>query len=483
MSLREEWNRLLKNESSIYIYGAGKYGKKIFRQLKWEGKEEYVKGFLVSDVAKNPEMVEEKPVIHIRDLKEMNGLILIAVSDRYQDEIIKLLEESGFTKFVNAYKYTFLEYEDEDSLDIIDVWELFGKQYDAGKFCRFDVIVRLLAAEAYFGENDFGMSLYRKMQDARVRSGYADIAEERFRCLLKCWNEKGYDADSPIIVDKNFRLIDGSHRLALALYFKLTYVKIRKIDADAMADYGMRWFLARFKSDDCKKIAEKFDLIVAAKNYDAKSEEEKLKEKIYLMLGKNQDFGRGIFYQSLEEIGIAGQRPTEKRIETYGLRSLVEGKNIFDIGCNCGFMDISLAQVAQSVRGVEYNDTLVRIAESVKNFLGRDNVFFETGDFKEYVPDEKYDIILSFAVHQWIGLPIEKYCEKVMGMLKEGGCLFFESQDIEKDKEFEKYCWEFEDRGLEKVKEGRISDDLQIERRYVIYKDGMRNDNTFEGQE
>lgn len=470
MLLKEEWDRLLKDEKRIYIYGAGKYGKKILRQLKRDDKDEYVQGFIVSDKTKNPEMIEGKAVVQSNELDEKNGLILVAVSDQYQDEIIKLLEKLHFTKFVNAYKYVFLEYDNENAIDIVNVWELLQKQFENECFFRFDIMVRLLAIEEYFGENDFGMSLYRKMQNARIRVGYADIAEERFRHLIKSWEEGGYDVDSPIIVDKDFRIIDGSHRLALALYFRCTYIKVRKIDECAITDFGMDWFDTYFESNECKKIVEKFDLIVKDKNYNTKSEEEKLREEIYLILGKNQDFGRGQFYQSLEEIGVKGQRPTEKRIDIYGLKNLVRGKRVFDIGCNCGFMDICLGLVAQSVNGIEYNSTLIKTAECVKKFLGRENVFFEVGDFKEYVPSEKYDIIFSFAVHQWIGMPIEKYCEKVILMLTRGGYLFFESQDVNKDIEFEKYCFEFEDRGLEKVRDGRICDDGKIERKFVIYK-------------
>lgn len=469
MLLREEWDKLLQNEEKIYIYGAGKYGKKLFRILKQDGKENYVCGILVSDKIGNPERLGDKPVIQINELKKKNDLILIAVSDQYQDEIIRELKKMQFTKFVNAYKYIFLEYEDEKTLDVVDVWEIFQKQYVDGRFCRLDVIVKFLAIEEYFGENDFGMSLYRKMQSARIRPAYADIAEERFGGLIKSWEEKGYDADSHIVVNRDYRIIDGSHRMALALYFGLSYIKTRIIDEDAITNFGIDWFLSCVGNDEFKRIDDKYNLILRSKNSSKKSRVDKLKEEIYLILGENQDFGRGQFYQSLDEIGIRGQRPTEKRIELYGLRNLVKGKSVFDIGCNCGFMDISLGIDAKSVRGIEYNSVLVKIANRVRSFLGRENVCFEVGDFKEYIINKPYDVVFSFAVHQWIGLPAEKYCKKIVSMLKQGGYLVFESQDINKDKVFEEYCLKFQEQGLKKVKEERIIDDGKIERKFVIF--------------
>ena len=470
MLLREEWDKLLQNEEKIYIYGAGKYGKKLFRQLKQDGKGDCVYGILVSDRAGNPERVGDKPVIQINELKKKDDLILIAVSDQYQDEIIRELKKMQFTKFVNAYKFTFLEYEDEKTIDVIDVWEILQKQYVDARFCRLDIIVKFLAIEEYFGENDFGMSLYRSMQSARIRPEYADIAEERFRALIKSWEENGYDADSPIVVSRDYRIIDGSHRLALALYFRLTYVKIRVIDEDAITNFGMDWFLSCFGSDECKRIDNKYNLILRSKNCSKKSGVDKLKEEIYLILGKDQDFGRGQFYQSLEEIGVKGQRPTEKRIEIYGLKDLVKGKCVFDIGCNCGFMDLRLALDAKYVHGIEYNAGLIRIAEKVKKHLKRENVSFEVGDFKEYKVKQKYDIILSFAVHYWIGLPIDEYCQKVVSMLCEGGYLIFESQNRLVDTEFANYCCEFERIGLKSIRKSSICDDGNLERLFYVFQ-------------
>lgn len=475
MELREEWNHLLKSEEEIYIYGAGKYGKIIYKLLKRNGKEQNVSGFLVSDPHDNPEMIEAQPVYAISSIENKEALILIAVSDQYQDEIASTLEKLQFHHVVNAYKYAFLDGDDgENRVDIADVHKLLQLQYTDGKFCRYDIAVRLLAIEEYFGKNTFGMSLYRKMQKQRVRPNYDEISEERFARLIMSWEKNGYDPDSEIIVDENFRLIDGAHRLALAIYYELSYIKVRVIDSKGTTGFGEDWFREYFEEEECRKIIDRLNQIMADYGSSRKDSAEKLKEKIYLHLGKNQDFGKGGFYQSLEELHIEGQRPTEKRIDIYGLKSIAKDKRVLDIGCNCGFLDLSLSPIAKSVKGVEYNRTLVKIAETVKDYLKRENVCFEAGDFKEYAASEKYDVIFSFAVHYWIGLPIKDYCEKIASMLETDGHLVFESQNIETvDTEFVKYCSEFEKLGLEKIREDEICDDGKIARKFLIYKNSL----------
>lgn len=468
MELKEEWSHLIKDEEEIYIFGAGKYGKGIWKLLKDSGKEQNVSGFLVSDQHNNPKMIDEKMVYAIDSIRNKNAFILIAVSDQYQEEILSMLEKLQFHNVVNAYKYTFLDWND---VDIVEVHTLLQMQYANEKFCRYDIAVRLLAIEEYFGKNTFGVSLYKKMQSQRVRSGYGEISKERFARLIMSWEKNGYDSDSEIIVDKNLRIIDGAHRVALAIYYGLTYLKVRIVDNEGTTRFGKDWFKEHFDEEECQKIEDRLKQIKQDYEDNEKNSVEKLKEEIYLRLGKSQKFGRGSFYQSLEELGIEGQRPTEKRINIYGLKNIVKDKRIFDIGCNCGFLDLSLGLVAKSIKGIEFNKTLVEIGDKVRGYLKRENVNFEIGDFKEYITNDKYDVVFSFAVHYWIGLPIKEYCKKVVSMLEYTGYLVFESQNIKTiDTDFAKYCSEFEKLGLKKIREGEICDDGSITREFVIFQ-------------
>ncbi len=468
---KEEWNNILEDNQSIYIYGAGKYAKRALRQLLRDEKEEKVCGFLVSDSQKNPKLIEGKPVLLVNTLKNKEVLILVAVSEYYWKEIESILRSLQFNNVVNVHKYIFLDNEIEDRADVIELKELLQKQCDDKKFCRYDIIVNLLTIEGYYGNNKFGLSLYRKMRNARTGVAVTDFSEKQFIQLVESIEADGYDTDFEILTDKEGKLIGSSYRIALAIYHGISYVKVYKKDKDVENSFDIEWLKEKFDIEERKIILNEYQIVRKKMESDNKSALETLKEEIYCLFGNNQDFGRGEFYQSLEELGIKGQRPTGKRIEEYGLNDIVREKRVLDIGCNCGFLDLSLSLVAKSVCGIEYNGILIKVAEKVKEYLGRDNVHFEVGDFKTYATNRKYDVIFSFAVHYWIGLSVKDYCEKIIYMLEKEGYLIFESQDIKKDsEEFERYCYEFEEMGLKKVREGMICDDGKITRKYMLYQ-------------
>jgi hypothetical protein len=217
-----------------------------------------LKGFVVTDTVGNSEIIENKPVICINDLQDKDCTMLISVSDIYQNEIMDLLKSREFKNVVCAYRYSFLaeelSHQDIPNVVMIDVRELLAQQYHDNKFNRYDIIVRLLAVRNYFGENNFGFDYYRRMQDARVHDGYSEIAVKRFAELIESFQEHGYDSDSEIIVDKNLKLMDGSHRMALAIYMGIPYVRIRIQDKIADVDYGMEWFQQQFSKEECEVL-------------------------------------------------------------------------------------------------------------------------------------------------------------------------------------------------------------------------------------
>ncbi|MBR0434915.1 MAG: class I SAM-dependent methyltransferase [Lachnospiraceae bacterium] len=197
----------------------------------------------------------------------------------------------------------------------------------------------------------------------------------------------------------------------------------------------------------------------------------------YVHLFDEEDMGRELFggkkfYQTLPQLGIAGVRPTDVRIEEYGLKEIVSGKKVVDIGCNCGFLDITISQYAESVTGIEYNDTLVNLSNAISNYLHVGNVTFKQGDFEKYVPVERFDVVLFFAVHGWINLPVENVVSKISSLLNDGGILVFESQKIEEDEElFMRYIAGFTGTcGMTLLKMGSICDDGVTNRKYVVLK-------------
>lgn len=125
---------------------------------------------------------------------------------------------------------------------IWDVRELFLQENEC-YFNRYDIIVRYLAIENFYNKNTCGFLLYKKMQAMRISESWVEKSVERFVNLIKSYHSNGYDISSEIELDRNLKLIDGSHRISLALFHKQyrIYCKIRPISINV--SYGLGWFV------------------------------------------------------------------------------------------------------------------------------------------------------------------------------------------------------------------------------------------------
>jgi len=147
------------------------------------------------------------------------------------------------------------------------------------------------------------------------------------------------------------------------------------------------------------------------------------------------DYGEGYFYQSLEEIGVRGLRNTESRIQSLDLLNKVAGKTVLEIGCNTGFISLSLAKAAKRVVAFDVNPFLVSIAKKVSAHLNHQNVEFLTCSFEEFEKSRKFDVVLSLANHstydQNTKHSIDSYFRRCKEHLNQSGILVFESHPTE----------------------------------------------------
>ncbi|MBO4823437.1 MAG: N-acetylneuraminate synthase family protein [Clostridia bacterium] len=112
------------------------------------------------------------------------------------------------------------------------------------------LLIRYLAIENYYHLNNFGFKYYNLMQARRVEQKkiiprYMLNNEDYFRKLIKSFEKHGFKKEFPIVVNKNLELVDGSHRLALALYHKIPTVPIVITDISVNLDcrYDLQWFI------------------------------------------------------------------------------------------------------------------------------------------------------------------------------------------------------------------------------------------------
>lgn len=342
--LLQEWNGLLNQYEDVYVYGAANTAKAIMRILNDTGQMNKFRGCLVTNKADNPQKLEGVPVTEIMEFKDKEALILVPHLGTFKIEILKLLNEMGFSNVFEVRKF---------------------------------------------------LELLKNETPATIDDAYMQRAKKEISCMQK------------------------------------------------------------------NKLPE--ELL---------KEQELLKEICQIRDAGRPDFGGVQFYQSFEYIGIAGQRPSLYRIYKYGLDKIMNiEKTVLDIGCNSGFLDMSIAPLVNQVTGIEYDKALFQIAERVKRFLNRNNCQFINMDFKEWNAgnENKYDIILSLAIHHWLGLTADEYVGVLNNLLNADGYLCLESHDLEmQDIMFEQCLALLRELGYVTVEQGYIQDDGLTKREYLL---------------
>lgn len=120
---------------------------------------------------------------------------------------------------------------------------------------RYDIFVRCLAIDEYFGKNDYGFKIYNKMQKLRVGTniGY----EEVFRNLIENVDKSGFDPKYPISISNGI-LSDGSHRVSCILNNGLSDIPFETVkNSTVKVSYNMAWFAARFTKKEMARIEVK----------------------------------------------------------------------------------------------------------------------------------------------------------------------------------------------------------------------------------
>jgi cyclopropane fatty-acyl-phospholipid synthase-like methyltransferase len=143
------------------------------------------------------------------------------------------------------------------------------------------------------------------------------------------------------------------------------------------------------------------------------------------------DYGEGYFYQGFARLGITGLRDTDARVAAMALPDRLRDRTVLEIGSNAGFLACNLAGTARHVTGIELNPYLVDIGRSTIAHLGLNNVTLVGGAWETFAPDQRYDVVLSFANHATYDRntrqTVEEYFDRCARMLMPGGLLLFES--------------------------------------------------------
>ena len=143
------------------------------------------------------------------------------------------------------------------------------------------------------------------------------------------------------------------------------------------------------------------------------------------------DYGAGYLYQSFRQFGLRGFRKTEVRRDQMHIGEALSNKRVLEIGCNVGFLSLTLACETTAYVAFDNNPFLIDIASLTQKTMNSQSVTFQVADVEEFHSDQQFDVVLSFANHStWDGnmrLTLPAYFSKIQGLLVPGGKLYFES--------------------------------------------------------
>ena len=105
------------------------------------------------------------------------------------------------------------------------------------------------------------------------------------------------------------------------------------------------------------------------------------------------------------------------------LEVLKMGLSVLDVGCGSGSITRGIVDYVGPegfVKGIDVSDQLIKLAQD--NFFEIKNLQFEVADINNYAYDQKFDVITSARVLQWVANPKEILL-KMKALLKPGGCI------------------------------------------------------------
>ncbi len=218
-------------DSTISIYGVGRVAELLYKALISLKCENIVKQFVVTH--KKDELFYGKKIVSLSDYNtQENGELWVAVHEANWIEIREQLSKRGIEGrwvYPDAYRL-WLGFPREESaiIPVKTIWR--SCQY------KYLVALRLLCVKQYYGEENHGYDLY--LQDCNIGTDEQTVRKrlDGYLRLIKSWDENGYDKRCAINIRDNYTLIDGHHRLALALYHGLDEMTCNIYDANQILD-------------------------------------------------------------------------------------------------------------------------------------------------------------------------------------------------------------------------------------------------------
>lgn len=188
-------------------------------------------------------------------------------------------------KFFNHHKSVVLR---EPVYDLI-LMQIDQRENEFVRYLSYDLAVRYLALENYYNRNDYGFRLYKKMHIQAGNYGEVNAVEdyykkmskrnktpligcgkaeqhsiEQYKKLIQSVEANGFDDTAAVMSDKNLMLMNGSHRVVLALYNKMEFIRVQVRRELFQRRYSLDWFWQHgFEEDEIAVIKQTMENIIS----------------------------------------------------------------------------------------------------------------------------------------------------------------------------------------------------------------------------
>ena len=141
-------------------------------------------------------------------------------------------------------------------MEYVDLGFLLSQQFESGKFCKYDIIIRYMFVEEYFKQNqpeNFNYKLYSRLALARDTKDRS----KRFIGLIKSFENNGFGIEyPPIEFSRDYYVCGATHRIALCLHFGISKIpyKYNEKCKRKKRRFNKRWLKDNGFSKYIKKI-------------------------------------------------------------------------------------------------------------------------------------------------------------------------------------------------------------------------------------
>lgn len=202
-------------KNKVVIYGAGYVAVRFFQAIKKHDLTDNVLCFVTTSGSNKA--LEGLDVKNIHEIKEFKDVpVCIAVHESIRDEIAEGLQKEGFIKYVWIYPFMnelmFGTPVQGVRIPLKDIWAMNRE--------NFAIAARYLVIENYYTKGGNGNELYKKSMALYSDEKTAEKRLRKFIELITNWDLEGYQKNNSIMLLENGCIIDGLHRIALAIYHK-----------------------------------------------------------------------------------------------------------------------------------------------------------------------------------------------------------------------------------------------------------------------